>query len=92
MNLIFWMRVGCFVLWIVAAAALAPAAIRFIRGHFDRCDEYRTALFFTALLFIGSLGRWILRPEDEGLFVALYSLTGALAVYVMILAVQGRRQ
>jgi hypothetical protein len=90
LMLLYWLRVGCLLLWAAAALVLAPGALRYVRGRFDGCDAYRTAFFFTALLFIGSLSRWILAPDDEEIFVALYAMTAALAVYVMILAVQGR--
>lgn len=90
--LLFWLRVGCLVLWAGAAVALAPGALRYVRGRFTGCDDYRTALFFTALLFIGGLGRWLLMPEDHQIFLSLTAMTAVLAVYVLILAIQGRRQ
>lgn len=88
--LLFYLRVGCLLLWTATAIVLLPGALRYVRGRFDGCDAYRTAFFFTALLFIGSLGRWLLFPNDDEIFVALYAMTGGLAVYVMLLAYQGR--
>lgn len=89
---LYYMRVGCFILWLAAAAVLAPGLLRYVRGSARACDEYQTAFFFTALLFLGSLGRWLIIPYDTQVFVALYALTGALAVYVVILACQARSE
>jgi hypothetical protein len=88
--ILFYMRVACLVLWCGAAVVLAPSFLRYVRGTFSATDEYRAAFFFTALLFIGSLGRWLIAPNDTQLFTGLYALTGALAVYVLILVRQGR--
>lgn len=89
----FYLRVVCLILWIAAALALVPSSLRYIRGReFTDLDEYRTAFFFTALLFIGSLGRWLLMPDNETLFSGLYAMTAALAVYVLMLTRQGREK
>lgn len=85
---LFYMRIGCFVLWLTVAVILFPALLRYLRGPARPCDEYRTAFFFTALLFVCSLGRWLFIPFNGQVFVALYALTGALAVYVLILTRQ----
>lgn len=90
--LLFWLRVVCLVLWAAAALILAPSTCRYLKGGFEACDEYRTAFFFTALLFIGSLGRWLVAPEDQQIFTALSALTGALAVYVILLSWQRRQR
>jgi hypothetical protein len=86
---LYYLRVLCLVLWLVAAVILVPGLMRYVRGPARPCDEYQTAFFFTALLFIGSLGRWLVIPYDTQVFVALYALTAALAAYVLILARQG---
>ena len=89
---IFYLRIACLCLWAAAAIALAPSAWRIVVGRATTVDEYRTACFFAALLFIGQIGRWLLVPGDTHIFTGLYALTAALAVYVLILSVQGRRR
>jgi hypothetical protein len=87
---LFWLRVASLILWTVAAIVLAPSAYRYIRGEFRAVDEYRSAFFFTALLFVGSLSRWLIMPEDQQLFISLMVLTAVLGAYVILLASQGR--
>lgn len=90
---LYTLRVVCLVLWVVVAIALAPSFIRSVRGKsFTDRDEYATGFFFTALLFIGSIGRWLLMPDNEDAFAGIYALTAALAAYVLMLTRQGRRK
>jgi hypothetical protein len=83
--LMFWLRVACLVLWAVVAAITAPVAVRVIRGRYTDEDEHQSFKFFTALLFIGSLGRWLIFPDNQGLFLGLYLLTATLAIYALVL-------
>lgn len=87
---IFYLRAICLALWTVCAIVLVPGTGRFVRGTYHAGDQWRTVSFFTALLFIGSLSRWLFWPTDTQVFIALYALTAALAVYVLTLAVQER--
>jgi hypothetical protein len=87
---LFYLRTICLVLWSAAVIALIPGTWRFVRGVYNAGDQWRTVSFFTALLFIGGLSRWLFIPDSDGLFVALYALTAALAVFVLTLAVQER--
>jgi hypothetical protein len=77
------------VLWIVAAAMLAPSATRYITGRFNLVDAYRTALFFASALWVGGLGRLIFLPHAEDVRVAILAMSCALAVYLIVLARQG---
>jgi hypothetical protein len=89
--ILFYMRIACLVLWAGAALVLSPSFARYVRGTHTATDEYRAAFFCTALLFVGGNGRWLLAPDDTNVFLGLYAFTAALAVYVIILAVQGRQ-
>jgi hypothetical protein len=53
------------VLWLLTALAFAPSAWRYISGHFNLVDAYRTAMFFMAALWVGGLGRLIFMPQAE---------------------------
>lgn len=87
----FYLRVVCLALWLIVLAIKAPAFLRYVRGRsFTVIDEYRTGFFFTALVFVGSLGRWIFAPDNQSLFFGMYALTAALAVYVLLLNRQHR--
>ncbi len=87
---IFYLRLIGLALWTVAALALLPSAVRFIRGVFLEADECRTVFFFTALWFVGNLARWLIAPDETNVLVALNALAIALAIYVLMLVRQGR--
>lgn len=87
---LFYLRLIGLGLWACAAVVLLPSVLRYARGAYTEADECRTAFFFTSLLFVGNLGRWVLAPDDTSVLVALNALTAALAVYVLILVRQGR--
>ena len=88
----FYLRVAACLFWGAAALVLLPSAYRYFRPRGDVVLEYRTALFFTALLLFGTVARWLVAPDEQGVFLALTAITGALGVYVLILGVQGLRK
>ncbi|WCT73918.1 hypothetical protein PQ455_01410 [Sphingomonas naphthae] len=91
MTLLEITRLLCLILWLPPLALLAASAWRTLAGRPRGNDSYLAALFFTALLIVGFVGRWYVAPGDEASWAALYALCGALAVYVLILIRQGSR-
>ena len=88
----FYLRIACLAVWLAAAIVLAPSAWRYFTKFSQETTEYRLGLFFTSLLFAGSLARWIIAPDENDVFLALTAMTLALGVYVLILSLQGRRK
>jgi Ca2+/Na+ antiporter len=85
-------RLADFSLWSIVALCLLPAAIRSFGKRYRSCDDYRTALFFTALWIAGN---YMIRLNGEVSLYTLYglnALAAALAVYVLILVRQGSRR
>lgn len=89
---LFYLRLLGIVLWAAVALALLPSAWRYLTGPASQADEWRVGVLFTALVFVGSLGRWIFLPDAPYLFEGLSALSCALAAFFLILSAQGRRK
>ena len=88
---LLWMRIGCLGIWAVVALCLLPGLGRYFQRHDQRvCDEWRVALFFTAVVMVGNYLVRIFAPNAEPVLTALNATTAALAVYILILIGQGR--
>lgn len=87
-----YFRIAALVLWAAVAFIMAPSFYRYVSGISDEVVEYRTAFFFTGLLFVGMQARWLIAPDEQTVFLSLTALGAVLALYVAILAVQGRRR
>jgi hypothetical protein len=87
--ILFYSRLFDLSLWAIVALCFLPAAVRSFSKRIRPCDEYRAALFFTALWVVGN---YMIRLAGE---TSMYVLTGlnavaaALAVYLLILVRQG---
>lgn len=80
----------CLILWAAAAISLAPGAFRYARGRYEARDEFRTALFFTALVMIGGMIRWLFAADSLPSLAGVHALTAALAAYVLVIVHQNR--
>jgi hypothetical protein len=78
-------RLASVLLWLIPAALLPGSAWRVLIGRPREPDPYKAACWFMALLILGFIGRWYVAPGDTGLWAALYALSAALAVYVILL-------
>jgi hypothetical protein len=85
------MRLACLFIWGITALCLLPGLGRYFqRGDPRVCDEWRVALFFTAVVMMGNYIVRIFAPDAEPVLTALNATTAALAVYILILIAQGR--
>lgn len=92
-DLMFYLRVATFLIWAAVAVVKLPPVLRYLRGReFTKVDEYRAVLFFVALVFIGSISRWLFAPNDESLFLAVTALSCGLGCFVLILSRQNRSE
>jgi len=85
------LRVACFLIWASVAAVLAPSVRRYFFGPVLASDACRVGYFFVALLVMGSMGRWLFLAYDTAVVPAMYSLTAALGIFVLILTTSSHR-
>lgn len=69
--------------WALVAGCLGGSAYRAIRGRTFAYDNFRAGFFFVALLMIGFNLRWLLAPDDQGVWLALYALSALVAFFVL---------
>jgi hypothetical protein len=79
-------------LWALVALCLFPAVVRSFTKRYRHCDDYRTALFFTALWIVGNYMVRLMGETSIYTLHGLNALAAGLAVYVLILVRQGPRQ
>lgn len=71
--------------WIVTAVALLPSFLRSLLGRPCECDNWKTVVFFAALLFAAFTGRRLLFADQFILWKLLYILGLGLIAYVWLL-------
>lgn len=81
------LRIANIVLWLLVAGYCLPSATNAAFGKVvRRGDPMRLAVFVTALIMAGFCVRWFIAPNDLTLWVALYVLCAADAVWIAALA------
>lgn len=83
LTMLTCLRLLSIVAWALVAGCLGRSAARAIRGRTYAFDNFRAAFFFVALVMIGFNLRWLLAPDDQGTWLALYALSVLAAFYVL---------
>jgi hypothetical protein len=77
--------------WVAVLIMLAPAAWRYVRGHYTLVGSYKLAVACFAAVRVADLVRLIFRPDVSDLRSGILVFSTMVAVYILILAWQDRR-
>lgn len=81
------LRVLNVIVWAGVLIYMIPSAWPAVRGvDMRRGDPMRLACAATAFVMLGFVVRWLIAPQDMLSWAALYVLSAALGVYIVLLA------
>lgn len=79
------------VAWFVVALVTTRGTYRLFFSHPRPGDQSKSAMFFASIIFVGGNARWLLAPDDVATWKIIYGMTILLALYVVVIAWNLRR-